>query len=93
MIPCVKNSQHLRLRLLQGGLGEVRQVGARLGQLERFLEEGHRFFDLRRTGQLDAVMTGMAPVKGASWSAYKQWWPIPIADIQADPNLTQTPGY
>ena len=62
-------------------------------QVELFLEEGHRFFDLRRTGQLDAVMTGMAPVKGASWSAYKQWWPIPIADIQADPNLTQTPGY
>ena len=62
-------------------------------QVELFLEEGHRFFDLRRTGQLDAVMTRMAPVKGGSWSAYKQWWPIPATDIQADPNLTQTPGY
>ena len=62
-------------------------------QVELFLEEGHRFFDLRRTGQLDAVMTRMAPVKGGTWSAYKQWWPIPITDIQADPWLVQTPGY
>jgi hypothetical protein len=62
-------------------------------QIELFAEHGHRFFDLRRFGQLDPVMNVEAPVKGASWNSYKQWWPILKTDIQIDPNLVQTPGY
>jgi hypothetical protein len=62
-------------------------------QVELFAEHGHRLFDLRRMGQLDAVMNVVAPVKGGTWSSYKEWWPILSTDIQIDPNLVQTPGY
>ena len=62
-------------------------------QVELFAEHGHRLFDLRRMGQLDAVMNAVAPMKGGSWSSYKEWWPILSTDIQIDPNLVQTPGY
>lgn len=62
-------------------------------RVELFTEEAHRFFDLRRTGNLDAVMNPLAPLKGGSWSPYKAWWPIPPTDIGIDPNLAQTPGY
>jgi hypothetical protein len=62
-------------------------------RVELFTEEGHRFFDLRRTGNLDAVMNIMAPLKGGSWTSSKAWWPIPLTDIQNDSHLTQTPGY
>jgi starch-binding outer membrane protein, SusD/RagB family len=62
-------------------------------QVELFVEGGHRFFDLRRTGTLDAVMNIVAPQKAASWATFKQWWPIRSEDIVANPNLEQTPGY
>jgi hypothetical protein len=62
-------------------------------QVELFTELGHRFFDLRRTATLDAVMTPLAPQKGGTWASFKQWWPIPNQDIVANPNLIQTPGY
>jgi starch-binding outer membrane protein, SusD/RagB family len=62
-------------------------------RIEFFCEEGHRFFDLRRTGMLDAVETADEAAKGSSWQSYKQYWPIPPAEIEADPHLTQTPGY
>ena len=62
-------------------------------RVELFTESGQRFFDLRRTGNLDATMTIDAPLKGGSWSSYKDWWPIPVSDIQNDTHLTQTPGY
>lgn len=60
---------------------------------ELFTEFGHRFFDLKRTKTIDAVMGGYAPLKGGSWSSYKQFWPRPITDLQTDPNIQQTPGY
>jgi len=70
-------------------------VGAVLQErrVELFTEPGHRFFDLKRTGTIDAVMGAAAPLKGGNWASFMQYWPIPTADILADPNLTQTPGY
>lgn len=62
-------------------------------RIELFLENGHRFLDLRRTGNLDAVMTPTATAKGGSWSSFMEWWPIPVGDLQNDTHLTQTPGY
>jgi len=59
-------------------------------RVELFTEWGHRWFDLKRTGNLDAVMTA---AKGAAWSSYKQLMPIPPTDIMADPNIKQNPGY
>jgi hypothetical protein len=62
-------------------------------QVELFTEWGHRWFDLKRTGNIDAVMTTVAPAKGTTWSSYKQLMPIPPSDILADPNIKQNQGY
>lgn len=63
-------------------------------RVELFTEVGHRYFDLRRTGALDALMTKITPLKGGStWSSFEAWWPIPLTDIQNNPRLEQTFGY
>jgi len=33
------------------------------------------------------------PLKGGIWDTKQKLYPIPLQDIQADPNLTQNPGY
>ncbi|WEK37515.1 MAG: RagB/SusD family nutrient uptake outer membrane protein [Candidatus Pseudobacter hemicellulosilyticus] len=64
-------------------------------QLELFSEFGHRWFDLKRTGNVDAVMTTVAPTKKTSWKTEYQLWPIPQNDILRNPSLAgqQNPGY
>ena len=64
-------------------------------RVELFTENGNRFFDLKRWGTVDSVMTAYDVIKGsgASWSDYKQWLPLPSNDLQQDPNLTQNTGY
>jgi hypothetical protein len=59
-------------------------------QVELFAELGHRFYDLKRTGQANAVL-----------GAYKTTWktgaslllPIPQNEIIHDQHLQQNPGY
>jgi hypothetical protein len=62
-------------------------------QVELFSEFGHRWFDLKRTGTLDAVMAVVAPQKGGSWSPFKALIPVPQSEILLNSNLTQNPGY
>lgn len=62
-------------------------------KIELFTECANRFFDLKRTGTIDAVMTAFAPQKGATWSSFMQLFPIPTNDLIQDPNLTANPGY
>jgi starch-binding outer membrane protein, SusD/RagB family len=65
-------------------------------QVELFTEWGHRWFDLRRTGNLDSLMggpSGVCQTKGGSWVSTDQLYPIPLSDIQTDHNLTQNAGY
>ncbi len=60
---------------------------------ERQLElsfEGHRWFDLLRTGRAKSVMTS---VLGATVPDFQLLFPIPISEIQKDPSLQQTSGY
>lgn len=58
-------------------------------RIELFAEWGHRFFDLRRWNKLDDVMKNIKPL----WSDKSKYWPIPISEIQSNPNLKQNPGY
>lgn len=58
-------------------------------RIEFFSEWGHRWLDLKRTGQATSVLS---PIK-ASWIPSAQLYPIPLGDILTDPNLTQNPGY
>jgi len=62
-------------------------------RIELFTEGANRFFDLKRTGTIDAVMTAFAPQKKATWNHYMQLFPIPTNDLIQDPNLTPNPGY
>lgn len=62
-------------------------------QTELFSECGHRFFDLKRTGAIDAVMATVAPAKLTTWQPYMAYWPIPPGDLLQNPNLTPNPGY
>jgi starch-binding outer membrane protein, SusD/RagB family len=64
-------------------------------QVELFAEWGHRWFDLKRTNRLDAVMATVAPAKSSTWEPFRKLFPIPQAEIIATPALTghQNPGY
>lgn len=62
-------------------------------QVELFSEWGHRWFDLKRTGNLDAVMSVVTPQKGGTWTPSDQLLPIPTSEISVNPHLTQNPGY
>jgi len=62
-------------------------------QVELFTEGGHRWLDLKRTGTVDAVMKVVTPQKGGTWSTNSQWYPIPLSELQSDPNLAQNTGY
>ncbi len=59
-------------------------------QKEFFCEMGHRFFDLRRTGQIDEVL-GACDWK--QWHSYRQWLPVPQAELLNNRNLKQNAGY
>jgi starch-binding outer membrane protein, SusD/RagB family len=58
-------------------------------RLEFFCEMGHRWFDLKRTKKADTVLGPLKP----SWDANDVLWPIPLSQINANPFLTQNPGY
>lgn len=59
-------------------------------QTEFFCELGHRWFDLKRTGKADAVLTS---IKGSAWQSTDVLLPIPQAEIDKNPNLQQNSGY
>ncbi|PWV44532.1 RagB/SusD family nutrient uptake outer membrane protein [Chitinophaga sp. S165] len=62
-------------------------------QTELFTEWGHRWLDLKRTGEVDKVMNIVVPKKGGEWRSYKKLYPIPSADIRLNPNIKQNEGY
>ncbi|MFZ5973653.1 MAG: RagB/SusD family nutrient uptake outer membrane protein [Bacteroidota bacterium] len=53
--------------------------------------EGHRWYDLVRTGRANTVMTAFSP----NWRSAYELWPIPQTEIQNNPSLVgqQNPGY
>jgi hypothetical protein len=56
---------------------------------EFFTEMGHRFFDLKRSGNLNSLVS----IK-TNWKSFHQLWPIPQKDLQLNSNLNpQNPGY
>jgi hypothetical protein len=58
-------------------------------RVEFFTEYGHRFFDLKRTGNIDAVLSAKP-----GWNPSDVLWPLPETEMLANPNLTpQNPGY
>jgi len=62
-------------------------------QVELFMEWGHRWFDLKRMGQVDEVMSKVTKVKGGIWNTNWQLYPFTLLDLKYDPNLIQNVGY
>ena len=58
-------------------------------QREFFAECGHRWLDLKRTGTVDSVLSGIK----SQWSSNDALYPIPEKAINTNPNLTQNTGY
>ncbi|WP_231559634.1 RagB/SusD family nutrient uptake outer membrane protein [Flavobacterium rivuli] len=49
-----------------------------------------RFFDLQRTGTLDAALSGIKP----GWNTTDMLWPLPQSELIISPGLApQNPGY
>jgi hypothetical protein len=67
-------------------------------QVELFTEWGHRWFDLKRTKRLDAIMTVATPVKNnntTQWESFRNLFAIPAGEILNSPGLEgqQNQGY
>lgn len=58
-------------------------------QTELFAEWGHRWFDLKRTGEVDSVLGA----EKSGWKPAAALYPIPFSQLEANPSLTQNPGY
>ena len=85
----------LRARAKAPQIGSVAQ-----GQMIQLIEqerryelafEGHRWYDLRRTGRLEQVM----PAFNANWRPAFELWPVPQRELQTNTSLAndQNPGY
>lgn len=100
----------LRARARGGNPGDLPALNTGMGQpeaekaveherqVELFTEWGHRWFDLKRTNRLDAVMTGITPIKNGNigqWQSFRQLFPLPASEVANSPGLTghQNPGY
>lgn len=59
-------------------------------RLELAFEWGHRWFDLKRTGRVNAVIGALKP---ATWQPTDALWPLPTSQLNANPFLVQNPGY
>ncbi len=64
-------------------------------RIELAAEYGHRWYDLKRTGRIDARMNIVAPLKRGVWLPYKALQPIPSIEFLYNPALRghQNPGY
>ena len=61
---------------------------------KEFAFEGLRFMDLIRTGQdIPLVSPGQQTHGGPDYGTFKMAFPIPLAEMQANPNMVQNDGY
>lgn len=58
-------------------------------QVELFTEWGCRWFDLKRNKTATTVLVNKKPL----WRDTDTLYPIPVAEIELNPNLKQNPGY
>ena len=95
LAPAVADLNVLRTRAKAPAIAVAAQAEVLLAvERERVYElafEGHRWYDLVRTGRAQAVMSAFTP----NWNARYELWPIPQAEIQQNPTLKgqQNPGY
>ncbi|HEX7844533.1 MAG TPA: RagB/SusD family nutrient uptake outer membrane protein [Chitinophagaceae bacterium] len=59
-------------------------------QIELFAEFGHRWFDLKRTGRANAILSVL---KAPNWQLTDLLYPMLEYDLETNPFLIQNPGY
>ncbi|MEJ0103732.1 MAG: RagB/SusD family nutrient uptake outer membrane protein [Bacteroidota bacterium] len=59
-------------------------------QVELFTEWGHRWLDLKRTNNADAIL---GPIKSPDWQSTDTLFPIPLQEIQNNVHIVQNEGY
>lgn len=59
-------------------------------KFELFAEYGDRWLTLKRTGEVNNVLP---LIKGSNWNPTDALYPIPLAEILKNNQLTQNPGY
>ncbi len=95
LAPAIADLNTLRTRAKGPAIAATSQADVLLAvEQERVYElafEGHRWYDLVRTGRAQAVMTAFTP----NWKEAYLLWPIPQSEIQQNPALVgkQNPGY
>ncbi|GGK22043.1 membrane protein [Yeosuana aromativorans] len=58
--------------------------------VELFTEQGHRWFDLKRSGKAGEILGSVKP----NWKSTDVFWPIPESELEINPNLLpQNKGY
>jgi len=74
-----------------GSMAQTDLVDSVLSERRRelFSEWGNRWFDLKRTGTIDAVLSK----EKSNWRPFDSLYPIPFQELIANPNLIQNPGY
>lgn len=91
-------AEDLNVIRLRAGLG-VTSATSQVALLDAILAErrvelagefGHRWLDIKRAGKADAVLM---PLKPATWQSTDVLFPIPFAELQLNPFLTQNEGY
>lgn len=58
-------------------------------RVELCVEFGHRWFDLKRTKRADQILSLVKP----TWKPTAALYPIPLIELNNNPNLTPNPGY
>jgi hypothetical protein len=58
-------------------------------RMELFSEWGHRWFDLKRTGRIDAVLSAKKP----GWTSTAALFPVPESELRLNGHLVQNGGY
>ena len=91
----------IRSRVNLPNTSAANQADMRLAiEKERRLElafEGHRWYDLKRTGRAITVINAAVGANGEnlgySLNENRLLWPIPQAELDKNTKLTQNPGY
>lgn len=69
---------------------EILQAVLQERRWELFTEQGHRFFDLKRFQEIDAVLSAVK----SGWDTTDKVLPVPENELNLNPNLLpQNPGY
>ena len=58
-------------------------------KVELFAEGGHRWFDLKRTGRVNEILSSLKN----DWQPTDALFPVPEQELLRNNNLTQNPGY